>query len=338
MGRADAGYVKGCGMRIIDLTVDNEHIKGSGVTIGAAGSHDAVGLRFTFSGLWDGLTKRVLWIDARGTTRTETILTSDHAESENVYVVPVPASPLQYAGKMSVTLYGVEISGADEVLKVVTEAVYFPIMTSFYDAESDPDGPLDIDPTIADQLQAEIDDVLDDILDARAAADDAEAWAVGQIDGADVPMTDPRFHNNSKFYAEQAYTAGQTAASEAIALVRDELTGYVEDAEDARDAIYDMSVVARTLSPGSDATVTKSVDASGAVTLTYGIPQGAKGDTGPQGVQGLQGERGVNGVAVATEGAFAFNVDEDGHLILYYTGDTAPDFEIDDDGHLILNI
>ena len=202
-------------MRYIDLLVDNEHIKGSGVTIGAAGSHDAVALRLTFSEAWDGLTKRVLWIDARGTTRTETVLTTPLAETENVYAVPVPASPLQYPGKMSVTLYGVELDGGDEVLKIVTEAVYFPIMASFYDPESDPDGPLDIDPTIADQLQAEIDDILDDILDARAAAQDSEAWAVGQIDGVDVEDTDPRYHNNSKYYAEQADGSATSAGTSA---------------------------------------------------------------------------------------------------------------------------
>ena len=218
-------------MRYIDLLVDNEHIKGSGVTIGAAGSHDAVALRLTFSEAWDGLTKRVLWIDARGTTRTETVLTTPLAETENVYAVPVPASPLQYPGKMSVTLYGVELDGGDEVLKIVTEAAFFPIMSSFYDPESDPDGPLDIDPTIADQLQAEIDDILDDILDARAAAQDSEAWAVGQIDGVDVDSDDPRYHNNSKYYAQQAQ--GSVSDAEAFALAA---SGSASDAADRATA------------------------------------------------------------------------------------------------------
>ena len=35
-------------------------------------------------------------------------------------------------------------------------------------------------------------------------AQDSEAWAVGQKNGQDVPSTDPRYHNNSKYYAEQA--------------------------------------------------------------------------------------------------------------------------------------
>ena len=72
------------------------------------------------------------------------------------------------------------------------------------------------------------------------------------------------------------------------------------------------------------------------------IPRGQKGDTGatgPQGVQGIQGERGLNGVAVAADGQYAFNVDANGHLILYYNGDTAPNFSIDQNtGHLILTL
>ena len=35
-------------------------------------------------------------------------------------------------------------------------------------------------------------------------AKNSEAWAVGTIDGTVVPSTDPRYENNSKYYAEQA--------------------------------------------------------------------------------------------------------------------------------------
>lgn len=39
-------------------------------------------------------------------------------------------------------------------------------------------------------------------INAGNSADDAEAWAVGQINGVDVPNTDPRYENNSKYYAD----------------------------------------------------------------------------------------------------------------------------------------
>lgn len=66
-------------------------------------------------------------------------------------------------------------------------------------------------------------------------------------------------------------------------------------------------------------------------------PQGERGPAGPAGPQGPEGPRGIDGVAVSTEGAYAFNVDEDGNLVLYYTGQTAPDFELLEDGTLALN-
>lgn len=66
--------------------------------------------------------------------------------------------------------------------------------------------------------------------------------------------------------------------------------------------------------------------------------QGETGAQGPQGIQGPEGPRGINGVAVAVSGQYGFSVDENGHLIVSYTGDDAPDFEIKEDGHLYLNI
>lgn len=67
-------------------------------------------------------------------------------------------------------------------------------------------------------------------------------------------------------------------------------------------------------------------------------PQGEAGPVGPQGPQGVQGPQGIAGVAVSAAGIYAFNVNDDGHLILSYTGDNAPDFFIDSNGHLILNL
>ena len=39
---------------------------------------------------------------------------------------------------------------------------------------------------------------------AENSALDSEAWAVGQKNGTDVPSTDPRYENNSKYYSELA--------------------------------------------------------------------------------------------------------------------------------------
>lgn len=45
---------------------------------------------------------------------------------------------------------------------------------------------------------------------ADDSAEDSEAWAVGQRGGVDVPSTDPTYHNNAKYWSQQA--AGQSFA------------------------------------------------------------------------------------------------------------------------------
>ena len=206
----------------------------------------------------------------------------------------------------------------------------------------------------------------------------------------------------------------QEAAQEAADAVRDELQDLCQDAADASDqaqeaaeealeakeAIVDMRVSARTLAEGSQAEVDKT-ELEGHLHLRFGIPrgdtgqkgdqgetgptgatgaqgplgptgaagpqgpqgirgpegaqgptgpegatgpagpqgpQGETGPTGPAGPQGPEGPRGIDGAAVATDGAYAFNVDEEGYLVLYYTGEVAPDFQIRDDGYLVLNL
>ena len=48
-------------------------------------------------------------------------------------------------------------------------------------------------------------------------AGDAEAYAVGKRGGTDVPSSDVAYHNNSKYYAQQAGTSAQSAAESAAA-------------------------------------------------------------------------------------------------------------------------
>lgn len=110
-------------------------------------------------------------------------------------------------------------------------------------------------------------------------------------------------------------------------------------AEAAKEAFENAQLKAKTLPAGSEATAEKETSGGNTV-ITLGIPQGKQGmqgPAGPQGIQGPEGPRGIGGVAAAVEGFIAFNVDDNGHLIVDYTGDEAPDMSIDENGHLILN-
>lgn len=48
--------------------------------------------------------------------------------------------------------------------------------------------------------------------DAKQAAEDAEAWAVGERNGQPVTSTDETYHNNSEWYASQAHNSATMAA------------------------------------------------------------------------------------------------------------------------------
>ena len=144
--------------------------------------------------------------------------------------------------------------------------------------------------------------------------------------------------SNSSSAEKSAQSAATSEKSATQSAYRAEQSA--SNAQDAREAIENMEVRANTLGAGSTATVRKEV-VNGVVRLTYGIPEGKQGVTGPAGAEGKQGPpgpQGISGVAVAADGQYAFNVNEDGDLILSYTGDTAPNMRINETGHLILTI
>ena len=82
----------------------------------------------------------------------------------------------------------------------------------------------------------------------------------------------------------------------AIDMIKVDVEADKTAAEAASQAVQDMGAAATTLAAGSSATVTKSVEQSGVVTLTFGIPKGDTGATGAQGPQGIQGEQGPQGI------------------------------------------
>ena len=51
---------------------------------------------------------------------------------------------------------------------------------------------------------------------AATSEGNAEAWATGQRNGSDVPATDPAYHNNSKYYSEQADDSAEDSEAWAV--------------------------------------------------------------------------------------------------------------------------
>lgn len=73
---------------------------------------------------------------------------------------------------------------------------------------------------------------------ATQSAEDAEAWAVGQRSGSDVPPEDPTYHNNSKYWADKAHEElankadlvdGKVPSSQLPSYVDDVVEGYYNE-------------------------------------------------------------------------------------------------------------
>lgn len=160
--------------RIVKLQIANEYIMGAGVSIGAVGSHDDVLLEMDFrsSAQWANTTRRAIFSNALGENRTPIILTTNLlAEGHtDVYLVPVPAEAKDVAGECFLTVEGYIGEGENEILRVVTEEATFRVLPSkLYSNEN-----THITPNEAEQLQAEIDAIKDDILLAAKAANSEE--------------------------------------------------------------------------------------------------------------------------------------------------------------------
>lgn len=95
----------------------------------------------------------------------------------------------------------------------------------------------------------------------------SEAWAVGTIDGAPVESTDPQYHNNSKYYAEQAAGSAADAAdsaTEAAGSATSAAGSATEAAGSASDAAGSATAAA-----GSAATAAAIRDAVEAILGVY---------------------------------------------------------------------
>ena len=91
------------------------------------------------------------------------------------------------------------------------------------------------------------------------------------------------YKNDAKNYADDASASADSAGDSADAAAASALQ------------IENLSVSATTLTPGSDATVTKTGGSGEPVHLTFGIPQGLKGDQGDKGEKGETGDTGPQG-------------------------------------------
>ena len=196
--------------RIILCEVDNEYfkVKKGGDVIGAAGSHDDVILRIRFGEHWAELSKRIVWFDALDENPVLTVLTPSMLVegTTDTYDVPVPAEPKAMPGDCWMTIRGVTVADGVETSATATAEQVWRVLPSRWDPDASESQ--DITPSQADQFEAQLDAMRQDIIDAAAAADAKEAAQASAAQAATSAT-------NAAGSASQAASSATSAAASA---------------------------------------------------------------------------------------------------------------------------
>lgn len=107
-------------------------------------------------------------------------------------------------------------------------------MPVFVERAAVPEGSIDADVERAQEIAEQVQEIVDNA--AAAVSGEAEKWATGQIDGTDVPSTDPTYENNAKYYAEQAADAAASIGIDATLTQ----SGKAADAKKTGDEISEL--------------------------------------------------------------------------------------------------
>ena len=194
--------------RIINVDISDEYCKVSNKVAGASGSHNSVDLEFTFNEAWEGTSKKVYFFNALGLNPvTKLLMPEDVAENGN-YRIGIPSEPLEFAGKMRMTVKGVVLDEDNKTEKVMVSTSYdFDVLEGkLPDTDTEP---TDVTPTQAEQLLSEIDEIKEDLVNVKIVSDSVDICtekaniATASAENAKTSET------NAKYWADKAKeTAG----------------------------------------------------------------------------------------------------------------------------------
>ncbi len=225
--------------RIIKCQVANEFIKGAGRVIGAAGSHDDVELELDFSPMWDGTSKRIVWFDALGENPVLSVLTTNLLVpgTSNIYRVPVPPEAKAVEGNMLLTIRGAEVKDGKETRAVVAATATFTVLPAVWDPFAEE--ALDVSPSQADQLQAQIEDIKVDIVRAAQASDALAQTQAERARAEEARNASEAYAGQSAGYMTEAMNQANIAGSHASRALQ-----AANDAEKSVDDAKDFSKTA----------------------------------------------------------------------------------------------
>ncbi len=256
---------------IINVSVNGNTLAKDNSYAGVQGEANSTRMRISFSENWSGYAKTITFWDALGQNPVKIILGTNLLEdilvSELVYLVPIPGEAMTEAGENCFVIQGY----IDGKIKRTVEAKLKVKPSRQADDAGEPE---DVTPTQAEQLQAEIDDIADDIAEMHQLRGDVEAARNDAIDAKDDAYSYALRAESAKSTAEEVKEA-VLGWNDTAAVVTAEVRKYAAYANEAKTSIENMTVSSENIGVGEDATVEKTV--GDVVNLHFGIPKGEPG-------------------------------------------------------------
>lgn len=155
--------------RIIEVKVDGNYIRKDKKTAGIRGEYEVAILRIEFDESWDEYKKTITFWDARGLNSVfrelDPTKLENHAQSERVFLVPIPAAPMAVAGDMTFVIDGIVEGKKQRSVSDKLEVKDAPM-------SEDAKPPVEPTPNDVEQMRLELGKINDSILKAVEAKED----------------------------------------------------------------------------------------------------------------------------------------------------------------------
>ena len=203
-------------MREIHMQIIGYEVKKTSGCAGIQGEGNATSLLISFGEDWDGMAKKLTWINALGQDPVVRTLTADLlvdlADNTRLYRTVIPPEPLAYAGECTMVVDGYTDGVRLRSVAVRLLVKHAPIV---------PSDPTDPTPTQAEQLQAQIDTLLEDMSEqagiAQAGAATATQKAAEATASAATAASSAQGAEKSAAAAASSATAAANSAAAASA-------------------------------------------------------------------------------------------------------------------------
>lgn len=195
--------------RLIEIKIGGNHLWKDTNLAGVQGEGNVTDLRITFDEGWSGYAKSITFFNAKGKNPVKRTLTADLLEditkSTLVYLCKIPPEPLTEAGRCSFVIEGYVDEKRQRVVE--TEMEVQPARDT--DDAAVPGAPT---PSQAEQIQAQIENILGDMQEQAIIATDAANNAKASEDNAKTSEDNAKLSEaNAKTSAEAAEEARQAA-------------------------------------------------------------------------------------------------------------------------------